>query len=295
MRVLLTGATGFLGGAVLESLHRRGIEVVTLGRQRPDNRAFVDFIQADLLAGPDFPALINAADASHLLHLAWCTEHGKYWTSPLNLRWVQATIRLAEAFCKAGGQQVVVAGTCAEYDWSHGYCQEDSTPINPATLYGVAKDAARRSTVAICAAYRVPCAWGRIFLPYGVGDARQRLIPSLMAVLRGTKPAFGVSASSYRDFLYVSDVADAFVLLLLKAANGVYNIGSGQPVQLSRVVCELANLLDADAQIVLGLTTARPGEPPLLVGENLKIKTLGWQPALSLAQGLALAVRGEQP
>ena len=158
MRVLLTGASGFLGRYVLDSLRRQNIETVIVGRQPVPDNTFANFIKADLLTTPDFSWLVKDAKATHLLHLAWYAEHGKYWTSPLNLRWVEATTRLVEEFCKAGGKQVVIAGTCAEYDWSHGYCREDSTPLNPATLYGTAKDVARRLAMAVCAQYQIPCA-----------------------------------------------------------------------------------------------------------------------------------------
>lgn len=291
MRLLLTGASGFLGRYVLESLHRQSIEAVTLGRRRAPDSAFADFIEADLLATQDFAALVKESAATHLLHLAWYAEHDKYWTSPLNLRWAEATARLVEAFCEADGQQVVVAGTCAEYDWSHGYCREDSAPLNPATLYGTAKDAARRLALAVCAQHQVPCAWGRVFLPFGAGEASQRLIPSLIEVFRGKRPAFGVNATAYRDFLHASDVAEGFVTLLCSGATGAYNISSGQPVQLGELVSELARLAKADPQVVLNLATEHPGDPRLLVGENLKLKTLGWQPALSLTQGLERTVR----
>lgn len=295
MRVLLTGASGFLGRYVLDSLHRRGIDTVMLGRKPVPNSAFADFIEADLLAAPDFSGLVKASGASHLLHLAWYAEHGKYWASPLNLRWVDATTRLVEEFCQAGGRQVVIAGTCAEYDWSHGYCREDSTPLNPATLYGTAKDAARRLAMATCAQHQVPCAWGRVFLPFGASEARQRLIPSLIDVFRGDRPPFAVNAPAYRDFLHASDVAESFMTLLQSGKSGAYNISSGQPVQIGHLVRELARLLDTDPQAVLDLTTERPGEPPLLAGENLRLKALGWQPALSLAQGLEQSVREARP
>ena len=62
----------------------------------------------------------------------------------------EVTTRLVDAFCVAGGQQVVIAGTCAEYEWTHGYRREDSTPLNLATLYGTAKDATRRMVAAAC-------------------------------------------------------------------------------------------------------------------------------------------------
>ena len=285
MRVLLTGASGFLGNYVLSQLAQQGVETIVVGRTRPAGYAG-NFILADLLHMDDYSTIVQSAKATHLLHLAWYAEHGKYWTSSLNLRWLEASVHLAEAFCVGGGQKVVVAGTCAEYDWSYGYCREDSTPLNPATLYGTAKDATRRLLAAICSLYHVPCAWGRVFLPFGTGEARERLLPSLIEVFQGKRPPFGVYATAYRDLLHASDVADGFVTLLRGDATGPYNVCSGEPIRLAEVVCELARLMNADPQAVLSLTAERSGDPRLLVGENLKLKQLGWRPALSLVQGL---------
>jgi len=295
MKLLLTGASGFIGQHVLNGLQQRGIETVMLGRRRASNSSFAEFIEADLLAVADFSALVKQSQATHLLHLAWYAEHGKFWNSPLNLRWVDATARLVEAFCEAGGCKVVVAGSCAEYDWSQGYCRETNTPLNPATFYGTAKDAARRLVMASCALHQVPCAWGRVFLLFGSGENRARLLPSLIDVFRGQRPPFGVNAPAYRDFLHASDVASAFITLLHSGENGAYNICSGQPTQLEEVVRVLARLLHADPQTILKLSAARPGEPPLLVGDNDQLKKLGWQPALSLTQGLEQIVRELPP
>ena len=291
MKVLLTGASGFIGRYVLRALQAQGIEVVAIGRTRPD--ATVQFIEADLLATANLMPLVQQAQATHLLHLAWYAEHGKYWTSPLNLRWVDASTRLVEAFCAAGGQKLVLAGTCAEYDWAHGYCREDSSPLEAATLYGIAKDATRRLTMAICEQHQVPCAWGRIFLPFGAGESANRLIPSLVEVFQGRRAPFGVNGLAYRDFLHASDVAQAFICLLTAEATGAYNVSSGEPVRLHEVVTTLANLCGADPEIVLSLSTARPGEPPLLMGESTKLRALGWSPVLTLAQGLERVLNGK--
>ena len=186
-------------------------------------------------------------------------------------------MRLIEAFCKAGGQKVVVSGTCAEYDWAHGYCSEDLTPLNPDTLYGIAKDATRRLIMAVCSEHQVDCAWGRIFLPYGQGEDNRRLLPSLIAVFQGERAPFGVNAEAYRDFLHVKDVIAGFITLLQADAVGVYNICSGQPVQLAEIVRQIARVYKADPKVVLDLSTARPGDPEFLVGNNQKLKALGWQ------------------
>lgn len=282
MRVLLTGASGFLGRYVLNQLTRQGINVVVVGRSRPAVHEG-DFIEADLLQKDDCLAAVQRARATHLIHLAWYAEHGHYWESPLNLRWLEASIRLVEAFCSAGGQKVVAAGTCAEYDWSYGYCREDTTPLAPASMYGTAKDATRRLVAAICSAHQVPFAWGRIFLPYGHGEDGRRLVPSLIEVFQGKRTPFGVNATAYRDFLHAEDVARGFVSLLLSDAAGNYNISSGQPAQIAEVVRLIASTLGGDPSNVLDLSTERPGEPEMLIGDSRKLKALGWQPVYSIA------------
>ena len=276
MKVLLTGASGFLGRYVVELLSRQGIDTVVAGRQQPQCVCAANFLQVDLLSPVNFQELVESSGATHLLHMAWYAEHGRYWTSPLNLRWVDATVRLTEAFCLAGGLKVVLAGSCAEYDWSYGYCRESNTPLDPVTLYGTAKDATRRLVAAVCSVHRVPCAWGRIFLPYGPGEDSRRLIPALIEVFEGKRPPFGVNAKAFRDFLHAEDVASGFLTLLQGEAVGAFNICSAQPVQIAEVVRMLAQSRNADPQLVLGLSTERPGEPSLLVGDNQKLTALGW-------------------
>ncbi|NQU55761.1 MAG: NAD-dependent epimerase/dehydratase family protein, partial [Rhodospirillales bacterium] len=227
MKVLVTGGSGFLGGYVLSGLRRYGIDTVVAGRHWPSWDATTDFIKIDLLGTSDFAPLFAESDVTHLLHLAWYAEHGDYWTSSINLRWVEATVRLVEAFCESGGQKVVVAGSCAEYEWGPGLFFEDRSTVNPASLYGVAKDAGRRLIMAICERHQVPCAWGRIFFPFGAGEDGRRLIPSLIKVFQGEHPPFGVRALSCLDFLHAADVAEGFIKLLDPHAIGVYNASSG--------------------------------------------------------------------
>lgn len=290
MKLLLTGGSGFVGAHVLKVLEQEAIDAVVIGRKRV---AFpVQHIAVDLLAVADFQELLGSVGATHLLHLAWEAEHGKYWTSPLNVRWVEATVRLIEAFCALGGRHVAIAGTCAEYDWTEGYCREDSTPLRPNRLYGIAKDATRRLVMAICEQYCVPCAWGRLFLPYGQDECGGRLVPSLIQVFRGMRAPFGVNAAAYRDFLHASDVATGFIKLLRTGAAGAFNVCSCQPVHLPELVTTLASLMKENPEPVLAMSGERNNEPPVLIGENLKLKSLGWRPALNLKEGLTLTLRG---
>ena len=292
MNVLVTGASGFLGRYVLASLCRHAIGFVAAGRRRPEHVADDAFISADLLSlsSKDCRELIAASGATHLLHQAWTTEHGQYWRSPANLRWVEATVRLVEEFCEAGGQQVVVAGTCAEYEWCEPICDEFRTPLVPATLYGAAKDATRRLVEAICRERRVPCAWGRVFLPFGAGESSLRLVPSLIDALRGTRAPFSIDAAARRDFLHAGDVAEAFVTLLKSGASGPFNISSGETVAIDALLRELAAQLQADPAPILALARSREGEPAVLTGDNSRLRALGFTPCHTLRSGLALTL-----
>jgi nucleoside-diphosphate-sugar epimerase len=284
MRVLLTGATGFLGQSVARKLREVGVDTVTIGRRHPSDNQ--EHIQADLLNTEDHSSLVNQAGASHLIHLAWYAEHGKYWSSPLNIDWIKATVSLVKAFCESGGQHITISGTCAEYDWSYGYCTEDITPTNPKTVYGSCKDTTRIICQDICFEYDVPLAWGRVFFPFGKGEPETRLFPSLAAVFRNDRPKFGVNSDSYRDLLHVSDAANALVTLSTKQATGCVNISSGEAVRIRDVVSTMAQLMSSEFTEILNMAPVRTAEPIFLVGNNDRLKNLGWHKTISLVDGL---------
>jgi nucleoside-diphosphate-sugar epimerase len=294
LKVLVTGASGYLGRHVLQRLQSRGADIVVLGRQQPQGFEHLPLIRCDLLQTHELLPLVQQAGATHLLHLAWYAEHGLYWSSPLNLAWVDATLRLLQAFAQAGGRHVAMAGTCAEYDWASGHLCEDASPLAPHTLYGVAKDATRRLAQALIAApgpaHGLSLAWCHVFWPFGPGEAPRRVLPSLIEVFAGRAAPFGVNTSAYRGLLPVADAAEAFVHLLLSGADGRFNICSGEPVSMAQVVRTLAALCDADPAPVLALASARAGDPPLLVGDNRRLRATGWRTTQSLQEGLALQV-----
>src|SRR5712692_3556187 len=137
-RILLTGASGFLGRHCLQQLAERGHEVHAISskalRANQQLAPQVQWHRADLLDTAQTASLLSAVKPSHLLHLAWYTVPGKYWTSIENFNWVQASLNLLQLFAEHGGERVVMAGTCAEYDWTNGWCSEETTPLRPTTV-----------------------------------------------------------------------------------------------------------------------------------------------------------------
>ncbi len=282
MKILLTGATGFIGRYVARELERQGIEYFGLQRGKPSNdRA----IQMDLLGTNELEALFQKLKPTHLVHVAWYAEHGKYWDSNLNLQWISATKRLVEAFCVSGGQHVVITGTCAEYDWTYDYYVEDVTPINPKTLYGICKDTTRRIIELSVEKHGVSMSWARIFYPYGPGEDSQRLIPSLFKAFKGEVSPFGVNLNNYRDLLHVEDAAKAILACAQSKYVGAVNVCSGRPVQICDIVHAVAKITNSDPEIILKLVPAKREANQYLVGENKKLQGLGWKQEITLDQG----------
>ena len=283
MKILLTGGAGFIGRYVVKEIERQGMDYVSLQRSAIREP---QAIQVDLLSIENLESLFREIRPTHLVHIAWYTEHGKYWNSDLNIQWISATKRLVEAFCLAGGQHVVIAGTCAEYDWRHGYCVEDITPLNPGSIYGIAKDATRRMAELTVEKYGVSLSWARIFLPYGPGEAPQRLIPSLFKALNGEVLPFGVNRNSYRDLLHVKDIAKAILACAQSRIAGAVNLCSGNPTQICDIVNAVARITGGDPDIILKLAPTKREVHQLLVGANAKLQSLGWKQEIELYEGL---------
>jgi nucleoside-diphosphate-sugar epimerase len=270
-KLLLTGAGGFIGRHALAPLSARGFEI----------HAF----RGDLLDAAATDALLAELRPTHLLHLAWYTEPGAYWQAPENVEWVEATLRLARGFHAAGGERLVAAGTCAEYDWSRDCCGE-GTLLQPATLYGAAKDATRRVLEAYAAATGLSFAWGRLFFPYGPGERRERVIAAAARAVLSGEPLACSSGEQVRDFLYVEDVASAFAALAESDATGCFDVGSGEGTELRTLLQALERRAGRRGVLRFGEAPERD-EPAAIVADVRRLRDeVGWRPEYDLDEGL---------
>ena len=287
-RVLITGATGFIGRHCLPLLLKRGYEVHAVssripGMDLPDTAWHL----ADLRSPEQVSGLMTEVQPTHLLHFAWYTVPGEYWNSSENLSWVGASLELAQAFARSGGQRVVMAGTCAEYDWRYGYCSESVTPLAPRALYGICKHSLQMMLSSFAENTGLSAAWGRIFFVYGPHEDPARLIPSVVCALLKGEPAYCTHGNQIRDFLYVEDVAEAFVEILESNFSGTINVASGHPVALKDIILTIADRFNRSDLVELGSISAPTDEPPMIVADvSLLRNKVGWQPKFDLRQGL---------
>lgn len=290
-RVLLTGATGFIGRHCLPLLLERGLEVHAVSsRRRLEGLPNVRWHEADLLDSVQAAQLIDHVRPTHMLHLAWYAVPGKYWTAVENLSWVQASLGLLREFARAGGERLVVAGTCAEYDWRYGYCNEQLTPLRPATLYGTSKHALHLMMDALALEFKLSAAWGRIFFLYGPHEHESRLVAYVIRGLLGHRRVACSPGLQVRDFLHVQDVAAGFVSLLESEVKGAVNIASGVPVSVREIVNMIAEQLGGEGLVDMGAIQPKD-EPPLLVANVARLKDeVGYKPMYDLRHGLAKTI-----
>lgn len=291
MKVLVTGATGFVGRHAIARLVDEGAEVVASSRT-PVTLAGARHIAADLAAPGAAAALVAQVRPTHLLHLAWNAVPGKFWTAADNLDWCAASLSLVRAFHDAGGTRAVLAGSCAEYDWTgDGRFDDQFSPTNPATLYGVAKDALRRMVLRDAEQHGHSVAWGRIFWLYGPAEGPGRLVSDVAAALRDDREAAVSEGRQQRDFLHVADVAGAFAAALASDYRGTFNVCSGEPVAVSEVVRCLAEAMGRPGNVRYGAVQTRP-EPPVLCGTvDTLHHRIGFRPVFDLRNGLADTAR----
>jgi nucleoside-diphosphate-sugar epimerase len=279
LKILVTGAGGFLGRHCVAALSQHDVQPVT-------------HKDCDLFDARAVAALMRNVKPTHLLHLAWQTKPGIYWTSPENLAWLRASTVLLEEFSRIGGKRFVGAGTCAEYDWTgDGRCVEATTPLRPATPYGAAKHATQTALAAFAPGLNVSFAWGRIFFPYGPGESPGRLVGAVSRALFDGRPAAITEGNERRDYIYATDVARAFAALVESDAAGAFNIGTGEAVSLRQVVEAIARRIGRPDLLRYGERAKPAGDPDLLVADVTRLRReTGWEPRTSLEQGIAAAV-----
>jgi nucleoside-diphosphate-sugar epimerase len=285
-RVLLTGASGFIGRHAIAPLVAAGHEVHAVSRRPvPD----VTWHEADLLADPT--SVVREVQPEVLVHLAWYAEHGRFWSAPENVRWVEASLALLRAF---GGRRAVIAGTCAEYDWSaEREALAEDAPTRPATLYGAAKHGLHTVAAAYADQAGFELAWGRVFFLYGPGEAPGRLVPAVARALLAGEPARTTDGTQVRDFMHVDDVARGFAALAgADGVTGPVNVASGEDRMLRDVIEEIAAAAGRPDLLELGAVAQRPGEPQRLVADVTRLREeVGFTPAVTLQEGIRAVVQ----
>jgi nucleoside-diphosphate-sugar epimerase len=274
-RVLVTGASGFIGRHILLPLMERGFEVHAVGNSRKGT-ADVAWYASDLLSENARRKLVEDVKPSHLVHGAWYLEPGRYLASPANVDWVVASLDLVRWFQRRGGERVVTLGSCFEYAFTTS-CLDESSPLGPASVYGSSKAALGAAIAALSEATGLSSAWARLFYLYGPHEDSRRLIADIASSLVGGREVATSEGLQRRDYMYVVDAGRALAALLASDVRGPVNIATGDapPVrELVGLVGEAAGRLDL---VRFGARPSNPTDPAEIRAETSRLRDeVGW-------------------
>ena len=289
MRILVTGASGFVGRHTLPALTQLGCTVIASARHPGPPTPGVEWVAADLLEPGEAERVGREARADALLHLAWTAEPGKLWTDAGNLDWVDASLRLVQFAAEAGTRRLCVTGTCFEYDWPEdGACMERVTPLRAHTLYDVCKDSCRRILEAYATQTGLSFAWARIFYLYGAGEHPDRLVSGIAKALIAGEPARASRGLAIRDFMDVRDAGAALARLLLSEVTGPVNIATGEGNSVADIGRTLARIALRSDLFHPGALPDRLNDPPRIVADVTRLRQeVGVEAPRPLEQGLA--------
>ena len=271
MRVVITGATGAIGHALIAECIKQNIEVLAIchrgsqragmlvdevGRMLQSKRVGLDCESPDRLIKIEYLNLDEYATGlpsglyDIFFHMAWSgttgTSRNDEALQQQNAAYSLDAVRLAK---KLGCHTFVFAGSQAEYGRVEGKLTAD-TPTYPENEYGKYKLQAGETTRALCESLSIKHIWARILSVYGPYDSKTSMIMSAISKLRNGEIAEFTKGEQQWDYLYSSDAANALLLAAMKGKHGrIYPIGSGRVRALSEYIQILKNQIDPHAQI----------------------------------------------
>lgn len=291
MKVFLTGASGFIGAHVMRALLANAHSVMALVMpddpmwRLKDERGQFATVTGSLEDLEILRSTLREFKPDACIHLAWYAEPGQYLHAPKNIPSLTGSLSLLQELIQVGCRQVVMAGTCAEYDTEMGFLREDG-PTRPATLYAAAKLSCCLLAQQIAAAEKVNFVWGRVFYPYGPQEDQRRVIPATIRSLLQGQPFPATLGEQVRDYIHVEDVAAAFCVLAERQTRGIFNISSGVPVTIRQLLETIGNVMGCADLLQFGARPYRQWEPLFICGDNRRLRELGWHSTYSLVEGL---------
>jgi CDP-glucose 4,6-dehydratase len=306
--VLVTGAHGLLGSWLVAELLKRGARVVAIRRDEPVVSTLallgladrVDVVPGDITSDGLVARALNEYEVTDVFHLAAQTlvgtaNHAPMSTFESNIR---GTWTVLEACRRHGAERVIVASSDKAYGRHDELPYREGHALNPIYPYDASKAAADLIARSYWHTFGVPVAVTRFANLYGGGDTnRSRLVPeAVCAVLAQRSPVVRSDGSPERDFLYVEDAVTAYLAIWSALGEGqgageAFNAGGGKPHRVGDVVTLICRLAGSDVEPDIRGAGVPSGEIERQWVDASKLRSLtGWEPAVSLEQGLTRTI-----
>lgn len=276
MKILLTGATGFIGKHFVVQALRQGHEITVITRDKSivlenDWGNQVAIIEADIERSEIiWPDSIAKHDA--LVHLAW-SGLSNYQDSVHLDQVLPAHKRFLLTMIETGIKHILITGTCLEYGKQEGQLEE-SMPIFPDNPYAQAKNQLRQWLESMQKQFSFSLQWCRLFYMYGSGQNPKSLLSQLERAIENGEPVFNMSGGQQlRDYLPVETVAQYLLKVLeQKDCSGIVNICSGEPITVLTLVKQFINARQSEIELNLGYYPYPDYEAMAFWGDPDKLK-----------------------
>lgn len=288
MKVLVTGANGFIGRAFCAEAIRRGHEV--LGLVRSADRPLPWQAAVGSLENAPW-STIASFQPQALVHLSWIATPGVYLTSPENAALVTQSQAFLKRLAQEGVKRVVAAGTCIEYAASGDPLHESTSALHATYPYSQAKAKLREWLEAEGGSLGFVAAWARIFYPYGPGEHQGRLPTLLMRRLANGESVELRTPDSIKDYIYIDDLAASLCSIMESSVTGSVNVGSGHGVRISDLALTMAEIVGADASVVRHAEGVTVDPWPVQIADISRLESIASRPATSLHEGLTRLAR----
>ena len=289
MRVVITGASGFIGLPLSIKLSKLGCEVLGLARSIPlVSHSSISWIKSDLSSIETYRNDIISFSPEVVIHLAWQDiPNFSLETSLLNLN--QSLNFLSFVTEIPSCKKVLVSGSCWEYDITQGECKENNQ-ARPKDYFTLAKHSLRLWLEMISKKKSISLGWFRIFYVYGPGQKVTSLIPSVLNHLKDGQLPDIKTLHNANDYIFIDDVIDAFSIATNNIfESGIYNLGTGKSTSVLEV-CRLAEKISLNTssltrKIELESKNSIPNVN-FWAGLSSSQIHLKWSPKIDLADGI---------
>ncbi len=294
-KILITGGAGFIGSAILKHLNNEQHEIFVIDNLSFGNRAFIDipdshFYQLDILNHDELIKTIKKINPDKVIHLAaihfipYCNQH-PFQSANIN---IQGTMNVLEAIKQTNCNQVLFASTAAVYPIYDGALSEEHE-TGPMDIYGLSKLTGEQLCQKFFLETGIATVICRFFNAFGPNETNPHLIPEIQHQIKSGKRTIELgNILPKRDFIHTYDMANAISIMIKKLTTGIttINLGQGEEYAVTEIVNAFERILNEKITIEIDEARVRKVERMHLLADVTKLKSLGWQPAISIDMGI---------